>query len=77
VLEELAAVAAEAGRTQPQVAIRWLLQRPGVTAPVIGARTPSYLDDLLGAVGWSLTPEQMDRLDLASRPERPPYPYFG
>ena len=77
VLEELAAVAAEAGRTQPQVAIRWLLQRPGVTAPVIGARTPSYLDDLLGSVGWSLTPEQMDRLDLASRPERPPYPYFG
>ena len=77
VLEELAAVAAEAGRTQPQVAIRWLLQRPGVTAPVIGARTPSYLDDLLGAAGWSLTPEQMDRLDLASRPERPPYPYFG
>jgi aryl-alcohol dehydrogenase-like predicted oxidoreductase len=76
VLEELAAVAADAGRTQPQVAVRWLLQRPGVTAPVIGARTPGHLDDLLGAVGWSLTPEQMERLDLASRPQWPPYPYF-
>jgi aryl-alcohol dehydrogenase-like predicted oxidoreductase len=77
VLEELAAVAEDAGRTQPQVAVRWLLQRPGVTAPIIGARAPSHLDDLLGAVGWSLTPEQMERLDVASRPERPPYPYFG
>jgi aryl-alcohol dehydrogenase-like predicted oxidoreductase len=76
-LEELAAVAEDAGRTQPQVAVRWLLQRPGVTAPVIGARAPSHLDDLLGAVGWSLTPEQMERLDVASRPEWPPYPYFG
>lgn len=77
VLEELEAVAEQAGRTQPQVAVRWLLQRPGVTAPVIGARTPSHLDDLLGAVGWSLTPEQMERLDLASAPQWPPYPYFG
>jgi aryl-alcohol dehydrogenase-like predicted oxidoreductase len=76
VIEELTAVAADAGRTLPQVAVRWLMQRPGVTAPIIGARTPSYLDDLLGAVGWSLTPEQMDRLDLASQPEWPPYPYF-
>ncbi len=76
VLDELAAVAKEAGQTQPQVAVRWLLQRPGVTAPIIGARTPSYLDDLLGAVGWSLTAEQMERLDVASRPASTPYPYF-
>jgi aryl-alcohol dehydrogenase-like predicted oxidoreductase len=76
VLDELAAVAKEAGHTQPQVAVRWLLQRPGVTAPIIGARTPSYLDDLLGAVGWSLTAEQMERLDVASRPASTPYPYF-
>ena len=75
VIDELTAVAAEAERTMPQVAVRWLLQRPGVTAPIIGPRTPAYLDDLLGAVGWSLTPEQIERLDRASRPE-PPYPYF-
>jgi aryl-alcohol dehydrogenase-like predicted oxidoreductase len=76
VLDELAEVAKEAGHTQPQVAVRWLSQRPGVTAPIIGARTPSYLDDLLGAVGWSLTAEQMERLDVASRPASTPYPYF-
>jgi aryl-alcohol dehydrogenase-like predicted oxidoreductase len=76
VLDELAAVAEDAGRTAPQVAVRWLMQRPGITAPIIGARTPAYLDDLLGATGWELTPEQMHRLNQASQPERPPYPYF-
>jgi len=76
VIDELTAVATEAGRTLPQVAVRWLMQRPGVTAPIIGPRKPEYLDDLLGAVEWSLTPEQMERLDLASRPESVPYPYF-
>jgi len=75
VIDELEAVAKDAGRTMPQVAVRWLLQQPGVTAPIIGPRLPRYLDDLLGAVGWSLTPEQLERLDTASRPE-PPYPYF-
>ncbi|MGH3491250.1 MAG: aldo/keto reductase [Actinopolymorphaceae bacterium] len=75
VLDELAAVADEAGHTAPQVAVRWLMQRPGVTAPIIGPRTPAYLEDLLGAVGWSLTPGQMDRLDAASEPQRLPYPY--
>ena len=76
VIDEMTAVAAEAGRTLPQVAVRWLMQRPGVTAPIIGPRKPEYLDDLLGAADWSLTPEQMERLDVASRPESVPYPYF-
>lgn len=76
VVDELTAVAEEAGRTIPQVAVRWLLQQPGVTAPIIGPRTPDYLDDLLGAIGWELTPEQLDRLEAASRPASLPYPYF-
>jgi aryl-alcohol dehydrogenase-like predicted oxidoreductase len=76
VIDELEAVAKDAGHTMPQVAVRWLLQRPGVTAPIIGARTPSYLDDLLGAVDWSLTPDQMERLNDASQPQLSPYPYF-
>lgn len=76
VLDELTAVAAELGRTVPQVAVRWLMQRPGVTAPIIGPRTPTYLDDLLGAADFTLPPELMDRLDTASRPESVPYPYF-
>lgn len=73
-LDALHAVASETGHTPAQVALNWLLDAPGVTAPIIGARTPQQLDDNLGAVGWSLDPEQRARLDKAStRPA--PYPY--
>lgn len=76
VIDELTAVAAETGHTVPQVAVRWLMQRPGVTAPIIGPRTPAYLDDLLGAADFTLAPEAMERLDAASEPASVPYPYF-
>jgi aryl-alcohol dehydrogenase-like predicted oxidoreductase len=76
VIDELKAVAADTGHTVPQVAVRWLMQRPGVTAPIIGPRTPAYLEDLLGAADFALGPEAMERLDTASRPESVPYPYF-
>jgi len=74
-LDELAATAAETGRTIAQLAVRWLVQRPGITAPIIGARTAQQFEELLGAAGWSLTTEQMDRLDAVSKPERMPYMY--
>jgi aryl-alcohol dehydrogenase-like predicted oxidoreductase len=74
VLDALHAVAAETGHTPAQVALNWLLGTPGVTAPVIGARTQRQLDDNLGATGWSLTPEQQARLDDASATVAP-YPY--
>lgn len=73
-LDALHQVAAEAGRTVAQVALRWLLQRPGVTAPIIGARTFEHFEDNLGAAGWSLDDDQLTALTTAS--ERPlPYPY--
>jgi aryl-alcohol dehydrogenase-like predicted oxidoreductase len=74
VLDTLHSVASETGRTPAQVALNWLLDAPGVTAPIISARTARQLEDNLGAVGWSLDPEQRARLDNAS--SRPaPYPY--
>lgn len=74
VLDALHAVASEAGKSPAQVALRWLLQQPAVTAPIFGARTPEHLRDNLGATGWSLTTEQLDRLTAAS--DQPmPYPY--
>lgn len=74
VIDTLLAVAAEAGRTPAQVALRWLLQRPGVTAPIIGARTLAQLEDNLGATGWTLSDADMRRLEASS--EKPlPYPY--
>jgi aryl-alcohol dehydrogenase-like predicted oxidoreductase len=74
VVDTLAAIAEETGKTPAQVALNWLLRRPGVTAPIIGARTMEQLLSNLGAVGWSLTPEQMARLNQVSEPAYP-YPY--
>lgn len=74
VLETVEAIAGETGTSVAQVALRWVSQRPGVTAPIIGARTMAQFRDNLGAVGWRLAPEQMDRLAAVS--DRPlPYPY--
>jgi len=74
VLDVLFAVSEEAGRMPAQVAINWLLRRPAVTAPIIGARTMQQLEANLGATGWELTPDQVERLNQASDPGLP-YPY--
>jgi aryl-alcohol dehydrogenase-like predicted oxidoreductase len=74
VLDALHGVATETGRTPAQVALNWLLDAPGVTAPIIGARTRGQLADNLGAAGWSLEPAQRARLDEASA-RQAPYPY--
>jgi aryl-alcohol dehydrogenase-like predicted oxidoreductase len=75
VVDALDAVAAETGKSVPQIALNWLLQRPSVATVVIGARNEEQLKANLGAVGWSLTPQQVAKLDAAS--ERPKaYPYW-
>ena len=66
VVDALDAIAAETGKTVPQVAINWVLRRPTVANAIIGARTEEQLRQNLGAVGWELTPEQVARLDAAS-----------
>lgn len=74
ILDTVREVAAEAGRTPAQVALNWLLAQPGVTAPIIGARTLEHFEDNMGAVGWTLDDKQVDRLTNAS--ERwLPHPY--
>ena len=75
VVDALDEIAAETGKTIPQIALNWLLQRPTVATVLIGARNEEQLRQNLGAVGWSLTPEQVARLDEASR-VRPVYPYW-
>lgn len=75
VVEALDAVAAETGKSVPQVALNWLLQRPTVANVIIGARNEEQLRQNLGAVGWDLTPEQVARLDAASAVPAP-YPYW-
>ena len=75
IVEVLDAIAAETGRTVPQIAINWLLGRPTVSSVIIGARNEEQLRQNLGAVGWSLSKEQIERLDAVSAVTAP-YPYF-
>jgi len=74
VIDTLFAIAEEVDKTPAQVALNWLLQRPGITAPIIGVRTMKHLEANLGASGWSLSGEQMARLNQASRKPLP-YPH--
>lgn len=75
VVDVLQALATETGKTIPQIAINWLLQRPTVSSVILGARTEAQLSDNLGAVGWHLSTEQVARLDAASA-VTPVYPYW-
>ncbi|RKE36830.1 aryl-alcohol dehydrogenase-like predicted oxidoreductase [Paraburkholderia sp. BL23I1N1] len=75
VLDAIDEIAVETGKTVPQIALNWLLQRPTVSTVLIGARNEEQLRQNLGAVGWNLTPEQMAKLDAASA-VRPVYPYW-
>ena len=59
-------IATEMGRTPAQVGLAWVLQNPGVTAPIVGARTPAQLEENLGALEVDFTTSQLARLDEAS-----------
>ena len=74
-IDVLDALVAETAKTHSQIALNWLLSRPTITSVIFGARTEAQLRDNLGAIGWSLTAEQIKRLDEASV-EKPPYPYW-
>ena len=75
VVDALDAVSAETGKSVPQIALNWLLQRPSVATLVIGARNEEQLKQNLGAVGWNLTKEQVAKLDAASAVQMI-YPYW-
>ncbi|WP_027668562.1 aldo/keto reductase [Rhizobium leguminosarum] len=75
IVEVLDAIAGETDRTVPQIAINWLLNRPTVSSVIIGARNEEQLRQNLGAVGWRLSGEQIERLDAISAVTAP-YPYF-
>lgn len=75
VVDALDEVAEEVGKTVPQVALNWLLQRPTVATVILGARNEEQLRANLGAVGWNLTREQVAKLEDASFVPLP-YPTF-
>jgi aryl-alcohol dehydrogenase-like predicted oxidoreductase len=75
VVEALDALAKETGKTVPQLALNWVLQRPTIATVIVGARDEKQLRDNLDAATWALTPDQIARLDAASV-VTPAYPYW-
>jgi aryl-alcohol dehydrogenase-like predicted oxidoreductase len=75
VVDAIDAIARETGKTNAQIALNWLLQRPSVATLIIGARNEEQLRQNLGAVGWNLGTEQVAKLDAASTVTLP-YPYW-
>lgn len=75
VVDALDEVAKETGKTVPQVALNWLVQRPSISTVIFGARNEEQLRQNLAATGWNLTLEQIAKLDAASD-VTPIYPYW-
>jgi aryl-alcohol dehydrogenase-like predicted oxidoreductase len=75
VVDALIEVAKETGKSATQVALNWLVQRPSISTVIFGARNEEQLRQNLGAVGWSLSGEQIGKLDRASD-VTPVYPYW-
>ncbi|KAG0085531.1 hypothetical protein BGZ93_000626 [Podila epicladia] len=74
ILDEVRAIAAECSKTPAQVVLNWTMQKPGITAPLLGVRTIEQLEDNLGALEFTLSSEQMRRLDQVSNPASWPFP---
>ena len=68
VVDVVVEVAREKGVKPAQVALAWLLSRPGVTAPIVGATKLEHLEDALGAIDVTLSDEEIKRLEAPYRP---------
>ncbi|HUY46024.1 MAG TPA: aldo/keto reductase [Streptosporangiaceae bacterium] len=77
VLDEVRAVAAGRGVSMAEVSLAWLVDRPGVSSVILGARTVEQLNENLKAAGLHITPGETRRLDAASELTPADYPYGG
>ncbi|WP_139999208.1 aldo/keto reductase [Paenibacillus paridis] len=66
ILDTLLEAANELDKTPAQVALRWLIQREGITSPIFGASKLEQFEDNIGAIGWDMPSEIWDRLDQVS-----------
>ena len=75
VIDLLEEISIETDKSIPQIAINWLLGRQTVSNVVVGARDEKQLVDNLGALNWSLTSDQISRINAVSA-QKPPYPHW-
>lgn len=71
IIERVAEVAAGRGTAMATVALAWMLAKPVVTSPIIGATKPHHIDDAVAALDLKLTDEEMARLEEPYTPHRP------
>jgi aryl-alcohol dehydrogenase-like predicted oxidoreductase len=70
VIDQLSQIAAEHDVGPAQVALSWLLHKPAVTAPIVGASKPSHVDDAVAALAVALTTDEVRRLEKPYEPHR-------
>jgi aryl-alcohol dehydrogenase (NADP+) len=70
IVDRVVAIAGERGVKPTQVALAWLLAKPAVTAPIVGASKLSHLDDHVGALALRLSSEEIARLEECYQPHR-------
>jgi aryl-alcohol dehydrogenase-like predicted oxidoreductase len=75
IVDALVGIADERGVSGAQVALAWLLGRPGITSVIVGGRTEAQIKDNLGAAALTLTPVERAKLDKVSQPQLL-YPYW-
>lgn len=77
VLDVVETIAEEKACTPAQVSLAWCMNQPGITSPIIGPRTVEQLDDNLGAINITITPDDQKRLDAVAPPGDKIVPYYG
>lgn len=75
IIDEATAIAERTGAWIGEIALRWLLERPGVGSVLLGARTAEQLRQSLAAAEYKMSESNLDRLTMVSAPGLPPYPY--
>jgi aryl-alcohol dehydrogenase-like predicted oxidoreductase len=75
VVDAIDEIAKQIGKSVPQIAVNWLLQRPTISSVILGARNEEQLRQNIASAGWKLTPEQIAKLDAASETVVA-YPYW-
>ena len=70
VVERVAELAARRGVSRAQVALAWMVQKPFITAPIVGASKPEHLDDAVAALSLKLTTEEISSLEEPYVPHR-------
>jgi len=68
IIQSVSEIAEARGLPMAQVALAWMLSKPGITAPIIGATKPHHLEDAVAALSVQLTPEEIQRMEAAYLP---------